>query len=126
MNPSREIKEEDVISEVYKWKLSYRKWLCVLFGYGEIWNSSRIYRQSYWWLYGEDLFKSVIPIWYLNFWKYKIIVIKGIIIALKALKENGYDINFASSDRADGGVVMRGNDFNDSFSWCYGYWFINW
>ena len=31
-------------------------------------------------------------------------------IALKALKENGYDINFASSDRADGGVVMRGND----------------
>lgn len=31
-------------------------------------------------------------------------------IALKALKENGYDINFANSDRADGGVVMRGND----------------
>ena len=31
-------------------------------------------------------------------------------IAIKALKENGYDINFASSDRADGGVVMRGND----------------
>lgn len=31
-------------------------------------------------------------------------------IALKALKENGYDINFATSDRADGGVVMRGND----------------
>lgn len=31
-------------------------------------------------------------------------------IALKALKEKGYDINFAKSDRADGGVVMRGND----------------
>lgn len=31
-------------------------------------------------------------------------------IALKALKEKGYDINFAQSDRADGGVVMRGND----------------
>lgn len=31
-------------------------------------------------------------------------------IALKTLKEKGYDINFASSDRADGGVVMRGND----------------
>ena len=31
-------------------------------------------------------------------------------IALKALKEKGYDINFAQSDRADGGIVMRGND----------------
>lgn len=31
-------------------------------------------------------------------------------IALKALKEKGYDINFAESDRSDGGVVMRGND----------------
>ena len=31
-------------------------------------------------------------------------------IALKKLKENGYDINFAESKRADGGVVMRGND----------------
>lgn len=31
-------------------------------------------------------------------------------IALKELKERGYDINFAQSDRADGGVVMRGND----------------
>ena len=31
-------------------------------------------------------------------------------IALKTLKQNGYDINFADSDRADGGVVMRGND----------------
>ncbi|MEG0855631.1 MAG: glycine/sarcosine/betaine reductase complex component C subunit beta [Terrisporobacter sp.] len=31
-------------------------------------------------------------------------------IALKALKDNGYDINFATSDRADGGIVMRGND----------------
>ncbi|WP_148558320.1 glycine/sarcosine/betaine reductase complex component C subunit beta [Terrisporobacter glycolicus] len=31
-------------------------------------------------------------------------------IALKTLKEKGYDINFAQSDRADGGVVMRGND----------------
>lgn len=31
-------------------------------------------------------------------------------IALKILKEKGYDINFAQSDRADGGVVMRGND----------------
>jgi hypothetical protein len=30
--------------------------------------------------------------------------------ALKNLKENGYDINFASSERADGGCVMRGND----------------
>ncbi|UPA31647.1 glycine/sarcosine/betaine reductase complex component C subunit beta [Terrisporobacter glycolicus] len=31
-------------------------------------------------------------------------------IALITLKEKGYDINFAQSDRADGGVVMRGND----------------
>lgn len=31
-------------------------------------------------------------------------------IALKTLKENGYDINFATSDRSDGGIVMRGND----------------
>ena len=31
-------------------------------------------------------------------------------IALKKLKENGYDISFAESNRADGGCVMRGND----------------
>ena len=31
-------------------------------------------------------------------------------IALKQLKENGYDITFAESSRADGGCVMRGND----------------
>ncbi|MBK5253826.1 MAG: glycine reductase [Peptostreptococcaceae bacterium] len=30
--------------------------------------------------------------------------------ALKKLDENGYKINFADSARADGGVVMRGND----------------
>lgn len=30
--------------------------------------------------------------------------------ALIALKDNGYDIRFAESSRADGGVVMRGND----------------
>ena len=30
--------------------------------------------------------------------------------SLKHLKENGYDINFASSQRSDGGVIMRGND----------------
>ena len=30
--------------------------------------------------------------------------------ALTGLKENGYDINFTESGRADGGVVMRGND----------------
>ena len=30
--------------------------------------------------------------------------------ALKELKENGYDITFAESARADGGCVMRGND----------------
>ncbi|MGN0311334.1 MAG: glycine/sarcosine/betaine reductase complex component C subunit alpha [Lachnospiraceae bacterium] len=29
---------------------------------------------------------------------------------LLKLKENGYDINFATSARADGGIVMRGND----------------
>lgn len=31
-------------------------------------------------------------------------------IALKKLKEQGYDINFAQSQRSDGGAVMRGND----------------
>ncbi|WMJ77583.1 MULTISPECIES: glycine/sarcosine/betaine reductase complex component C subunit alpha [unclassified Sedimentibacter] len=31
-------------------------------------------------------------------------------IALKKLKDQGYDINFAASQRADGGAVMRGND----------------
>ena len=30
--------------------------------------------------------------------------------ALKQLKDNGYDITFATSGRADGGCVMRGND----------------
>ncbi len=30
--------------------------------------------------------------------------------ALKDLKANGYDINFSESVRADGGLVMRGND----------------
>ena len=30
--------------------------------------------------------------------------------ALKTLAENGYDIHFAESSRADGGCVMRGND----------------
>ncbi len=30
--------------------------------------------------------------------------------ALKELKDNGYDINFAESVRADGGCIMRGND----------------
>ncbi len=30
--------------------------------------------------------------------------------ALKELKSNGYEINFSESVRADGGVVMRGND----------------
>jgi len=29
---------------------------------------------------------------------------------LKTLKENGYDINFAESKRADGGCIFRGND----------------
>ncbi|QSX06227.1 glycine reductase [Sedimentibacter sp. zth1] len=31
-------------------------------------------------------------------------------IALKKLQENGYDITFSESKRADGGAVMRGND----------------
>ncbi len=31
-------------------------------------------------------------------------------IALRKLKNQGYDINFATSKRADGGAVMRGND----------------
>ena len=31
-------------------------------------------------------------------------------IALNKLKNNGYEINFAESARADGGAVMRGND----------------
>lgn len=31
-------------------------------------------------------------------------------IALQKLKQNGYDITFATSGRADGGIVMRGND----------------
>lgn len=31
-------------------------------------------------------------------------------IALNKLKNNGYDLQFASSNRADGGAVMRGND----------------
>ncbi len=31
-------------------------------------------------------------------------------IALKKLKDQGYDINFAQSQRSDGGAVMRGND----------------
>ena len=30
--------------------------------------------------------------------------------ALRKLQENGYDIRFAESSRADGGIVMRGND----------------
>ncbi len=30
--------------------------------------------------------------------------------AFKQLKENGYEVNFATSNRADGGVLMRGND----------------
>src|SRR5699024_12191475 len=30
--------------------------------------------------------------------------------ALKQLKDQGYDITFAESGRADGGCVMRGND----------------
>ncbi|MGF6376105.1 hypothetical protein M2140_001175 [Clostridiales Family XIII bacterium PM5-7] len=30
--------------------------------------------------------------------------------ALLKLNENGYEINFATSSRADGGIVMRGND----------------
>ncbi len=31
-------------------------------------------------------------------------------VALQKLKKNGYDIRFAVSQRADGGIVMRGND----------------
>ena len=31
-------------------------------------------------------------------------------VAAYLLKEQGYDINFAESARADGGIVMRGND----------------
>lgn len=31
-------------------------------------------------------------------------------IALQKLKDNGYDIRFASSGRSDGGMIMRGND----------------
>lgn len=31
-------------------------------------------------------------------------------IALQKLKENGYDIRFASSGRSNGGMIMRGND----------------
>ncbi|MCL2365734.1 MAG: glycine/sarcosine/betaine reductase complex component C subunit alpha [Oscillospiraceae bacterium] len=31
-------------------------------------------------------------------------------MALKELKKNGYDINFAQSGRSDGGSIMRGND----------------
>lgn len=31
-------------------------------------------------------------------------------IALKKLKDNGYEINFGESSRADGGAIMRGND----------------
>ncbi|MDR2590021.1 MAG: DUF5940 domain-containing protein [Oscillospiraceae bacterium] len=31
-------------------------------------------------------------------------------IALKKLQDNGYDINFAESKRADGGCIFRGND----------------
>lgn len=31
-------------------------------------------------------------------------------MALRELAEGGYDINFAESSRADGGIVMRGND----------------
>lgn len=30
--------------------------------------------------------------------------------AFKQLKDNGYDIRFATSNRADGGILMRGND----------------
>lgn len=30
--------------------------------------------------------------------------------ALKELQQNGYEINFAQSQRADGGIAMRGND----------------
>ncbi len=35
---------------------------------------------------------------------------KQVEIALKKLKNNGYDINFGESLRSDGGCIMRGND----------------
>ncbi|MCL2255447.1 MAG: glycine/sarcosine/betaine reductase complex component C subunit beta [Firmicutes bacterium] len=35
---------------------------------------------------------------------------RAVEIALKELKKNGYDINFAESGRSDGGCIMRGND----------------
>lgn len=35
---------------------------------------------------------------------------RGVERHLQTLKTNGYDINFAQSQRSDGGVVMRGND----------------
>lgn len=35
---------------------------------------------------------------------------RAVEIALKKLKENGYNINFSESKRADGGNIMRGND----------------
>ncbi len=35
---------------------------------------------------------------------------RGVERALKKLNENGYDINFGTSGRADGGSVLRGND----------------
>ncbi|MFV0424458.1 MAG: glycine/sarcosine/betaine reductase complex component C subunit alpha [Bacilli bacterium] len=35
---------------------------------------------------------------------------RGVERHLQQLKTNGYDINFAQSQRSDGGVVMRGND----------------
>lgn len=36
--------------------------------------------------------------------------VKTVEKALKQLKENGFDIEFAESARADGGIAMRGND----------------
>lgn len=35
---------------------------------------------------------------------------RGVERALRTLNDNGYDINFGESQRADGGSVMRGND----------------
>ncbi len=35
---------------------------------------------------------------------------RGVERALKKMKDNGYDINFGTSGRADGGSVLRGND----------------
>ncbi len=35
---------------------------------------------------------------------------RSVEIALNKLKDNGYNINFSSSVRADGGAIMRGND----------------